>query len=303
MKLYKTLIKEKFKLNIYYSDETVIFLFNELEGTDIKIYRLLISREELYKKNEDFLLFKNTDKLIHVIKTCIESNNYSVKIEKNNFLIFEIKDLLFNNGSIKIQIPEFSDLYPEEENFTKIKLKEESAINSFKGGNILEDNEKILISKWIHPTKVIKFNLLYSTNDSNDSGTFHYYCDGNSPTVVIVREQSSYNMKFGGYSTNTWQAPYGTSTLCRAPDSFLFNLTKKEKYNLIDPLCQKAIYKNNSYGPVFGNSSSADLFLYNGSTSCCQKVSYDTGNNNLLGRSGKTSFNYSVYEVYQVIFD
>ena len=36
------------------------------------------------------------------------------------------------------------------------------------------------------------------------------------------------------------------------------------------------------------------IFLYNGSTSYCQKYSYNTGNYNLLGRSGQTSFNYSI---------
>ena len=186
----------------------------------------------------------------------------------------------------------------------QIKLKEQTAINSFKGGNILDENDKILISKWIHPEKIIKFNLLYSTKDSDSGSTFHYYCDGIFPTIVIVKEQNSYNMKFGGYSTNSWQTPNGTSTYSRAPDSFLFNLTRKEKYELIDPLSRNAIYKHPSYGPVFGNSGgNSDLFLYNGSTSYCQKYSYNTGNYNLLGKSGQTSFNYSIYEVYHVIFD
>jgi len=111
-------------------------------------------------------------------------------------------------------------------------------------------------------------------------------------------------MKFGGYFTNSWQTPNGTSTYSIAPDSFLFNLTRKEKYELIDPLSRYAIYRNPSYGPVFGNSGgNSDLFLYNCSTSYCQKYSYNTGNYNLLGKSGQTSFNYSIYEVYHVIFD
>ena len=71
-----------------------------------------------------------------------------------------------------------------------------------------------------------------------------------------------------------------------------------------DSLCQYAIYKHSSYGPVFGYSnSSSDLFLYNGNTCYCNKYSYNTGDYNLLGQSGQTSFSYKIYEVYHVIFD
>jgi hypothetical protein len=115
MKLYKKLIQEKIELNIYYSDEDLIFLFDEIDSVDIKIYKLFIIKEELCTKNDDFYLFKTNDKLIQVFNSCIESKNYSIKIEKNNVLIFEIKDILFNNGSIKIEIPEINNLLKRDE--------------------------------------------------------------------------------------------------------------------------------------------------------------------------------------------
>lgn len=223
-----------------------------------------------------------------------------------------MKNDLFNNGVITIEIPERKDSEIKKEleslknemNKFQIQSKDEAAISSFKGTEILDESDKILISKWIHPHKIIKFNLLYSTKDSDSASTFHYYCDGIYPTIVIVKEDSSYKMKFGGYTTGTWLTPNGSSTYSRAPGSFLFNLTKKEKYDLNDSLCQYAIYKNSSYGPIFGYSSNnADLYLYNGSTSYCNKYSYNTGDYNLLGQSGKTSFSYKIYEVYHVIFD
>ena len=62
MKLYKKLIQEKIKLNIYYSDEDLIFLFDEIDSVDIKIYKLFIIKEELCTKNDDFYLFKTNDK-------------------------------------------------------------------------------------------------------------------------------------------------------------------------------------------------------------------------------------------------
>ena len=48
-------------------------------------------------------------------------------------------------------------------------------------------DEKKLISSWIHPNKIIKFNLLFSTNkDGVSSSTFHYYYEGIFPTVMVV---------------------------------------------------------------------------------------------------------------------
>ena len=227
-------------------------------------------------------------------------------------LILEIKNDFFKNKSLKIEVPPFNIQSDEELENLKDKIsiyqfqsKEDAALKSFKGTEILDDTDKLLISKWIHPHKIIKFNLLYSTTkDSNSASTFHYCCDGISPTIVIVKEENSYNMKFGGYTTHTWLTPYNGAVESRAPGSFLFNLTKKEKYELNDQLEKYAIYKHYSYGPIFGyTSSDADLFLYNGSTSYCNKKSYNSGNYNIIGQSGKTSFSYKVYEVYQVIFE
>ena len=43
----------------------------------------------------------------------------------------------------------------------KEKDKNEVAVKSFQGTSFLKDEEKIMISKWIHPNKVITFNLLF----------------------------------------------------------------------------------------------------------------------------------------------
>lgn len=71
----------------------------------------------------------------------------------------------------------------------KIKEKDENeaAVKSFQGTFFLKNEEKMMISKWIHPNKLIKFNLLFSTDKDGDSyATFHYYCDGVFPTVTVI---------------------------------------------------------------------------------------------------------------------
>ena len=253
-----------------------------------------------------------------------KNNSYSLEYDKNengNFICLALQYDFFE-GTAKIQIPESKS---NKELTDKIKLlnetinelkslkfkdsmKDDAARKSFKGTAFLNDDDKILISEWIHPDKIIKFNLLFSTNmdGTSSSSTFHYYCDGVFPTVTVVYDTSG--RKFGGYNTNSWsQSPIG-AYYCRAPGSFIFNLSNKNKYELIDDY-KFAIYKNNSYGPTFGYSN-FDLYLSNSCTSnsssyCYYSSSsaYKTGNQNLLGGSGQTSFQVTYYEVYQVVFE
>ena len=174
----------------------------------------------------------------------------------------------------------------------------------------MNNDEKKMISKWIDPEKIIKFNLLFTTNvDGDSSSTFHQYCDGIFPTVTVILDTSG--RRFGGFSTQSWGQSAAGGSYCRAFGSFIFNLSNKHKYDLLDTInsCGKnSIYRNNSYGPTFG--SSHDLYLASGcksnTSSYCYKTSsssYDTGNNNLLGNGGQTTFQVSHYEVYSVIFE
>ena len=112
---------------------------------------------------------------------------------------------------------------------------------------------------------------------------FPFICDGFFPTVTVILDTSG--RRFGGYSTQSWsQSPVG-GNYARAPGSFIFNLSNKKKYDLQDPLCTNAIYRNNSYGPAFGVGH--DFYIAEGyksiSSSSCTKSNYITVNVNLLG--------------------
>ena len=186
----------------------------------------------------------------------------------------------------------------------KEKIKDETAVNSFEGTSFLNNDEKKLISKWISPNKVLKFNLLFSTGKNGDStSSFHYYCDGVFPTVSVVLDTSG--RRFGGYSTQNWCQSAVGGTYSTAPESFIFNLSNKQKYGLSNKFDTNAIYRHNSYGPTFGGGH--DLYLSNScksnTNSYCNKSAYNTGGNNLLGNSGQTNFQVSYYEVYHVIFE
>ena len=308
----KSSSEKSYNLTLLYKDENFVFTFEDMADFPVKIYELKGSLKELKEMDENFFIFKNTTKLVHGIKACIDLGKYSMKLdEEENIIIFEIKNEFFENGKAIIKIPEKEqDLKLQVECLTKVvaDLREQvknddTAIKSFEGTSFLNNDEKKLISKWISPTKVIKFNLLFSTNkDGDSSSTFHYYCDGIFPTVTVVLDTSG--RRFGGYSTQNWCQSTVGSSYARAPDSFIFNLSNKQKYDLIQ-FNTSAVYRYNSYGPTFGGGH--DLCLASScrsnTSSYCNKSSYNTGNNNLLGNSSSTSFQVSYYEVYQVVFE
>ena len=271
--------------------------------------------------DENFLMFKNSEKFIKKIKTFIQSENYSIVFdEEENVIIFEIKNDIFENGAAKIKIPEHErDLNTQVESLTKIvselrkemqtfkikeKDKDEVAIKSFQGSSFLKDDEKKIISKWIHPNKIIRFNMLFSTDKDGDSSTqFHYDCDGIFPTVTVVLDTSG--RRFGGYSMQNWCPSPSGDNYSRAPELFIFSLTNNQKFELNDQFNENAIYRCSSYGPTFGDGY--DLCIANqcksNTSSYCNKSAYNTGNNNLLGGNKTTKFQVTTYEVYQVILE
>ena len=298
--------------------EELTFKFEDLKEFPVKLYELKIEFEKLRQLDGNFFMFQTSQIFLNAIKNCIQSENYSVAFsEEDNAVIFEIKNVLFVNGGAKIKIPEQKQsLESQVESLTKtvselrkeiqsMKIKEsekeEAAIKSFEQTSFLKDEEKKIISKWIHPNKVIKFDMLFSTDKDGDrSSNFHYNCDGIFPTVIVILDTSG--RRFGGYSTQNWCQSAVGGDYSRAPGSFLFNLSNNQKYDLIDKFNKNAIYRNNSYGPTFGGGH--DLYIVDScksNNSSCNKSSYNTGNSNILG--GSTSFLISSYEVYKVLFE
>ena len=318
---YQIYSKDNFKFCAYYEEENIIFKIQKIQSFPMENYELKISLKELQSKEyfENFK-FKNVEKFFNnIIRRNIDSDKYNIKYDQNDdSIIFEIYSEIFENNYAAIKIPHKKFDFKNEIKSLELtisqmnkrlnempdnikKLKDEAAINSFAGTSFLSNDEKKLISEWIDPNKVFIFNLLYTNaKDSDSSSYFHYYCDGAYPTVTIVYDTSS--RKFGGYCTQSWAVSPAGSTYSRAIGSFIFNLSNKNKYELINPLDTSAINRNNSYGPYFGGG---DLYIASGcksnTSSYCSKSNYNTGSYNLLGGSGSTSFQVSYYEVYHVI--
>ena len=325
IKSIKQYNKNNFKFAINYDEQNLTFLIENSEIFPIKLYELKLSLKDLQniKSLEDFN-FKTIEKYVNLFKKCVDLNKYDIVPSKNeNSVIFIMYIELLDNATVEIKIPEKGNdlnikkelealesivyeikqkVFIENNDNLNLNSKYVTAVNSFVGTSILTSEEKKMISEWIDPVRTIKFNLLFSTEkDGDSSSTFHYYCDGIFPTVVVVLDTS--NRKFGGYCTHNWTQPPQGGSSTRAPGSFIFNLTNKKKYDLIDQFNKNAIYRHNSYGPSFGSTS--DLYICSGckssTSSQCSKSYYNT-ENCLISGSSSTSFQVSNYEVYQVIF-
>ena len=325
--------KETFKLNkdsihLYNltigSENSKINIFVEkLNDFPILYYELNTSLEELYEKDENLSIFNSIKRLIHGIKTCLESEKYSFSENEFNFIL-TIENDFFEDKKANIEIPiKEQDLKIQINSLTKIISELKKEINEFKmnkpnkelkikiakesitNSAFLNDEDKVLLSEWIDPVKVIRFSLLFSTNleGTSSSSTFHCYCDGAFPTITVVYDTNG--RKFGGYTSQSWSESKVGSSYCRDEFAFIFNLSNKQKYELTNKFDASAIYKYNSCGPTFGGGN--DLCIANSCTgntsSYVNKNSYNTGNYNLLGGSSSTSFQVRYYEVYKVIFE
>jgi len=114
--------------------------------------------------------------------------------------------------------------------------------------------------------------LYQASKDGQSVSTFHSYCNGKGPTVVIV--ETSIGNLFGGYAATSWSNSGGYTT---SPGSFLFQLRPSMKrYNQNNKNSKNAIYSSSSYGPTFGNGH--DLYItacMQSSTCYARRTNYD----------------------------
>ena len=322
--------KNVFKMILAYGKMRIIFFIENLNQSR-NCYELSSYLPDIQKQDKNFLLFSSAQSIGIAIKKSISNKKYKISFNNEIFKL-TIENDIFENNEASISIPSeknfsfievFLDMKKELEKYKEekkmpIEFKNDDLIkqnkiqfaqDSFQGSNILDNEEKVLISEWVDPKKPLKFNMVFSTNIDGTSSatTFHYYCDGVSPTVTIVMDTQGH--KFGGYTTSTWNESCTGPSHARDQDAFIFNLTRKIKYNQPNKFGKYSIYRHKSYGPTFGGGNNGyNLYLANGCTGNTSSYtyvdqSYKTDNWNLINSSGSVSFQVSYYEVYRVVND
>ena len=82
-------------------------MIEDINDLNIKSFELNIAFEDFPKLDDNLYAFRTTEKVIYVIKYCIQKECYSLEYNENGkYLIFELKYEIFDGGSVKIKIPE-----------------------------------------------------------------------------------------------------------------------------------------------------------------------------------------------------
>lgn len=166
----------------------------------------------------------------------------------------------------------------------------------FIDSNIIDMHEKDLICKWFENKTPISTKLLLNAKiDNNFYKSFFEYCGNKTNTMIFIKTTDG--ERFGGFTNIIWPIN-GTA---KDNNSFLFSLSKKEKYKIINP--EKAIRTSNNSWISFGCGN--DLYLYNnlmsqgGGTS---KSNYDISGGVFSLNKGNNTFKLSNCEIYQIEF-
>ena len=64
------------------NNKEITLKIEDLKEFPIKIYELKIEFEKLKQIDDNFFMFKTTERFINAIKSCIQSENYSICIDK-----------------------------------------------------------------------------------------------------------------------------------------------------------------------------------------------------------------------------
>ena len=162
----------------------------------------------------------------------------------------------------------------------------------FSNDNIIHLDEENLIKSWFY-NPPISAKLLLNANIANNFWDSFFNNCGNKPNTMIFIKTTE-NLRFGGYTSQIWPT--------NGEKSFLFSLTKKEKYKVTKP--EGAIGTLNKRWISFGYGD--DLYLYNDLNSGgggTVKRHYDIPSNiNYYLNGGKIQFKLSNCEIYQIEF-
>jgi hypothetical protein len=159
------------------------------------------------------------------------------------------------------------------------------------------------LREWIYiePSKV-KFTLLYdSFLDSDLATAFHDKCDNKGATLSII--ESEHGLRFGGYTTLSWEKHPSGLWKSNDPYAFIFSLSKMKNFRCINQSNVILCYKDNNV--VFGYDG--DIYIYDNFTYYKSWSnfgdSYDSSgveDDKRCYLAGSNNFNVKKMEVYKV---
>ena len=155
--------------------------------------------------------------------------------------------------------------------------------------------ESMLLNKLGKEGKNIKLKLLYkATIDTDRAEIFHKKCDKAKSSIVFI--ETIHGMRFGGFTTQSWE---GDGIDKKDNNAFVFSLDKLQIYNIISG--QPAIGCYPKYGPVFLGCQIKvnDNFFVKGGTTYRKHVNYAI-NSDFELNDGIKFFGIKDLEVFEV---
>ena len=247
-----------------------------------KSYEAII-QELMNELNDKNILIKEKDNKINELEKKLKEK----ELEKEKLKFSNYNNFYFYN---------IDNSY---ENYVLIQSQQYESIK-FKELLILEKN--FYICHLLVPNfenKKIFFNLIYKAKiDGDKAKNFHNKVDGKGPLVILVK--TSKNIIIGGYTSKPWSS---SNYYMEDHDAFLFSLTNKKTYNIVNPK-YACLHLENS-GPCFGNNLELKIFdncFIEENAVNFESIAYNIDNKNLIGEKRLSTFKIIDYEVYQIIY-
>ena len=96
--------KSSYDFTILENNKELTLKIEDLKEFPIKIYELKIEFEKLKQIDDNFFMFKTSERFINAIKSCIQSENYSISIDKEeNAAIFLMKMTFLIMAELKLK--------------------------------------------------------------------------------------------------------------------------------------------------------------------------------------------------------
>lgn len=259
------------------------------------------------KKEIEFNLGKKKEDMNNIISQLLEEINILKANIKDLNLLINVKDKTINEIKQKYeQLQKSHDSLEKKQKEDFINLRSyftpynevSSIINNFIELNIISNKFRL-----IYPGKKVKYYVLYrKTRDIDSAFYFHSICDKIKGTLVLI--QTEYNLRIGGYTSETWE---GNNIYKKDNTAFIFSLNNNKIYNIKNNYF--AIYCNPNLGPCFCGQNSPSLCIPNfcdlNNGQCCKKIdsNFDGYNFDYEINNDKKDFKIKEYEVIQVILE
>lgn len=236
---------------------------------------LLKNRKNSYSPKQQKKLKENKTKTPVILNNDIDIAKIKAEFQKATAKlfddVFDIKD--------EIDDVAFADSYPKS--------------------NILKQIDFAMIRKWLEKDFANKkFKQIYrGTKDGMTANLFHKNCDNKGPTIVVIKSKT-WGKIFGAFVDQAWTSK---GSYINSTKTFLFSVTNKAKYELIDKNthAQYGAYDNASYGPTFGGGHDIYLNANFGTSNCSvNRYSYNFPDANSL--VGSSQFMVEEIEVYSL---